>query len=227
MNELLERLQAEGPALSRAVLDEMYRDPFWRARFGDRGRKHADEDSAFHLQYLARALIAGEPQILVRYARWLREVLATRGMCSRHLAENFRLLAVVIDAQRWPDGARATAMVREARRALDYTEGDAGLLQARRERIAAAALPRVGPARREALESLLSYLEDSFAFGEEVWTSHLAWIATWLEETAGSRATLVNDLEALAGALSALELPAAAVARVRSGIQVASETRAA
>lgn len=61
MSELLERIERDGRALSQGVLDEMYKDPFWTERYGDRGRRHADEDGDFHLRYLSRAPTAGDP----------------------------------------------------------------------------------------------------------------------------------------------------------------------
>lgn len=216
MKELLDHLRLDGQALSQAVLEEMYRDPFWRARFGDRGRRHADEDSAFHLRYLARAIEADAPEILVRYALWLREVLATRGMCSRHLAENFRLLAITLDAQAWPDSARAAAFVRQAQAALDYTGGDAAALQRARPAIVAHATSRTGPARQEPLANLASYLEDAIAFeAPAMWSAHVDWTAQWIERTTGSRELFARDLAALEAALAANAMPAAALEHLR------------
>ena len=130
MSELARLLLCDGHALSQRVLDIQYRDAFWSERFGDRGRRHADEDSDFHLQYLARALDANDGAILVRYARWLRDVLASRGMCTRHLDENFRLLAAQIEAQSgWPNREAALGLLGEARGALLHTHKDARWIQ--------------------------------------------------------------------------------------------------
>ena len=216
MSALLDRLRSDGPAISQAVLEEQYRDPFWRARFGDKGRRHANEDSAFHLQYLSRAVTVEDASVLVRYAVWLREVLASRGMCSRHLAENFRLLAIGIDAQHWPDGERAAGYVREAQAALDHATGDAATLQrARPALVAQAASER--PGRNEMLANLLSYLEDSLAFAAPAqWHDHIAWTAGWLEQTTGTREALVLDLAALGAALERAGMPAAAREAVRA-----------
>ncbi len=49
---LRDDLEALTPALSRRCTDAMYADPFWQARFGQRGRHHADEDSGYHVRYL-------------------------------------------------------------------------------------------------------------------------------------------------------------------------------
>ena len=203
MTTLQEGLQREGAALSQAVLEEQYRDPFWRARFGERGRRHADQDSAFHLQYLARAIETDAPEIMVRYARWLREVLVTRGMCSRHLAENYRLLARRVEARDWPDAVRAAGYLREAAAALDHADGDAGALCRARDRIVAAATTGV-PGRAESVANLASYLEDALAFDDSTsWTKHVAWTGRWMKRTQGGHQPLLRDLQALEAAIAA------------------------
>ena len=83
-------------ALSQSVLDRMYENPFWMERYGERGRRFANEDSLHHVSYLVAALASGDAAVFERYAQWLRSVLVSRGMCSEHLGENFRLLASAI-----------------------------------------------------------------------------------------------------------------------------------
>lgn len=216
MTTLQEHLQRDGAALSQAVLDEQYRDPFWRGRFGERGRRHADQDSAFHLQYLARALETGAPEIMVRYARWLREVLVTRGMCSRHLAENYRLLAGQLEQRPWPDVARAASYLREAAAALDYGDGEAGDLRRARDRLVDDASRGV-PGRAGNVANLASYLEDAIAFDDTaLWSTHVAWTARWMERTQGGRQPLLRDLQSLEAAISAAKLSPRALDMLRS-----------
>ena len=93
---LREALKARARELSQQVLDRMYENPFWMERYGERGRRFANEDSLHHIDYLDQALAAGDAGVFTRYARWLRSVLVSRGMCTEHLAENFRLLAEAI-----------------------------------------------------------------------------------------------------------------------------------
>lgn len=127
---IAEQLIEAGPRLTAAVLVEMYKDPFWEQRFGARGRHHSQKDGDYHVQYLLQALAADDARVFESYAKWLREVLVTRGMCSAHLAENFVRLADAIDAEPWDDRARASAILRRGASALRYTEGDAAALEA-------------------------------------------------------------------------------------------------
>ena len=74
---VLAGLQADGAALSDDVTTAMYaEDPFWTERYGARGRRNADQDGDYHVTYLVEALTAREPALFVRYAVWLRQVLA-------------------------------------------------------------------------------------------------------------------------------------------------------
>lgn len=192
MSEIATIIEREGRALSQKVLDEMYRDPFWGERYGDRGRRHANEDSDFHLRYLARALAAGDAGVLRRYAVWLREVLATRGMCTRHLDENFRLLAREIASQPWPDRERAVQYLGAARDALLHEATDARLLQQRTEALGEAVareFTRQRPhgwkrddrgegALRDDAANYVSYVADALAFGKaDTLVAHTQWLA--------------------------------------------------
>jgi hypothetical protein len=133
MNEpLREALTAQARELSQHVLNRMYDNPFWMQKYGDRGRRFADEDSLFHLKYLDQALAANDPAVFAKYAAWLRSVLVSRGMCSEHLAENFSLLAGEIEARRLPAAEAARRVLESGVRALIYTEGVAASLDARR-----------------------------------------------------------------------------------------------
>ena len=180
MLALAQFLEAQGLALSQQVLGDRYRDPFWSARFGDRGRRHADEDSAFHLRYLARALDTGDDGVLVRYARWLREVLASRGMCTRHLAENFRLLANGIAARGWPDHAWAVACLDKARTALAYPFGPPGVVQSLEKPASdSTATPYAADP-----DIYLSYLADALALGSSAtFVAHVRWTRDWIART--------------------------------------------
>ena len=192
MSAILELIERDGRALSQKVLDEMYRDPFWTERYGDRGRHHADEDSDFHLRYLSRAIAAGDAGVLRRYAVWLRELLATRGMCTRHLDENFRLLAREIASQPWPDRERAVAFLAQARDALSYEAAEARELQQRTDELAEAIAreftqrhprgwkrdERGEHALRDDAANYVSYVSDSLAFGKaDTLITHTQWLA--------------------------------------------------
>lgn len=228
MSALIECIERDGRALSQRVLDEMYKDAFWSDRYGDRGRRHADEDSDFHLKYLSRALAADDATVMLRYAAWLREVLATRGMCTRHLDENFRLLSAQIGAQSWPERERATRLLDRAREALRYEAGEARELQARSEALGGAvaqafrAVPsrrwKRGDARGEAgladdAANYISYMADALAFGRpDTLVAHTHWLASHAQ----SQGVAADDVAAFFDAVrEALQREAAAARAVQ------------
>jgi len=124
MSTLVERLQAKAPELGRRAIAEMYQNPFWQERFGANGRENSDKDSQFHISYLVQALVASDPGVLTNYARWLQTLLVSRGMCSRHIDENFERLARAIHDE-VADAEPALALLRAARQALIYESGPA------------------------------------------------------------------------------------------------------
>jgi len=224
MSDLAAILERDGHVLSQRVLDVMYRDAFWSERFGERGRRHADEDSDFHLRYLARALAAGDGAILVRYATWLREVLATRGMCTRHLDENFRLLAHELAATGWPGSDIATGYLERARQALRHESPDARWVQDHADGIAAALVRHVrarhpsgwkqgderGPdaGLADDAANYVSYVADAAAFGSgETLVAHARWFAGHLQRHGLRTQQAHAFLEASAAALEEAHAP--------------------
>ncbi|HEU0032329.1 MAG TPA: hypothetical protein VFQ53_16975 [Kofleriaceae bacterium] len=215
--KLCARLVECAPRLTERVLGEMYQNPFWQERFGERATTHGRQDGMYHVQYLVQALTSNDATILESYARWLQQVLTTRGMCTRHLAENFERLAAAITEECWADSAPAVAMLDAARAALRYPDGPARALQDQAPAIARSAadalyakhpewLARWGEAGRERcaddLQYHLAYLADSIALGmPEVFTSYVTWIAAFLERRQIPRAHLDESLAALRSAL--------------------------
>lgn len=209
MNGLVRDLAAAMPRLTSRVLDEMYADPFWQERFGERGRAHAAADGAYHVRYLIAALEGDEPDLFVSYARWLRDVLVARGMCSYHLFDNLVRLAGAIGDEEWPDRQRAVAILEAGAAGLAYADGPAAAvdaLGAAVARTAASAGRYAGPdANRR--QHLLSYLADALACGIDVFGPFVS----FLRATARARGTRAVALDAELAALTELPgLPAAA-----------------
>lgn len=190
------QLQARANELVERVHREMYANPFWKARFGERGEKFSREDGHFHLKYLSQALLAGSPGTLEEYARWLQSVLATRGMCSRHLAENYQRLGRAI-AEAFPaEGSRAVQYLASAEAALTYREGPARAVQQAAAKLAQRAaddlykrhpewLERGKEAGRarcvDDLQYHLSYVADALALGAyTTFEAYAVWIAGFL-----------------------------------------------
>ena len=129
MKALIAELESAAARLTRRVMSEMYRDPFWMERYGDRGRGHADTDNDFHVKYIVSALEADDPSLFATYGRWLRDLLVARGMCSRHLADNFDHLADAIAEEKWADREIAVAILRVGTAGLRHTTGDAAAIE--------------------------------------------------------------------------------------------------
>ena len=125
---LTARIEAAANELTDRVLGEMYKNPFWHRRFGERADKHGRQDGLFHIKYLSEALTSNDANVMEQYARWLQALLTTRGMCTLHLDENFALLAAAI-RESIPDSEPAGRMLAAARQALFYAPSPARTLQ--------------------------------------------------------------------------------------------------
>jgi hypothetical protein len=177
MSQLSIAIRAQGPELARRATREMYRDPFWDERFGERGRKFAAEDGDHHITYLVQALEVDKPDIFTGYARWLQSVLVTRGMCTAHLLENFARLARAVGESGIPGAGRALQLLDQAQEALLYAEGPARTLQQAAGAIADAASRGYAGARVNAeLRTLVWYLADAVQMGDaQLFVRHAEW----------------------------------------------------
>lgn len=240
MREISRYLEAHGPRLSRAVTEMMYADPFWSERFGARGRKHADEDGQYHLRYVLQALEARDPGLVVHYARWLQGVLVSRGMCSRHLEENFLRLGGALREDGAPgvpawERDEAIALFERAAAALRYSVPGASEVQERTPELARAAVealrgeqPEWTPeaeARARCEDDAryhLSYVADAIASGRAgSFVEYVRWRVGFQERVHVPRARTVALLQALSAACGALTPNAATEARVvlRAGLE--------
>lgn len=193
--ELAARIEARGTEIAARAVAAMYEDPFWTDRFGERGRRFADEDGVFHVTYLVESLRLGSAEPLARYAEWLRSVLVTRGMCTRHLSEQLGRMAGVLRDLGIEGAAPAMAYIDAARAALRYTNGAAARVQEQEERLAeraAASLANRNPSwaatsdsfatvAADDLRPLLSYLADALHFRRaELFIDHVQWAEGFL-----------------------------------------------
>lgn len=205
-------------AIGARSIEAMYRDPFWAARFGDRGRRFAEEDGRRHVQYLAEAIETAHDAPFMAYARWLRSVLTTRGMCSLHIYDNFARLA---DALREEDDtlfAAADPYLAAGARALIPADADAAELHR-------AALLVGGTGAVPFLDQprfLLSYLADALDAGSvDSLATHVEWLAAEADRRgAAAAARLAATVERVcieaAATPRAVALLAAAGLRLRS-----------
>lgn len=220
---LAEEVQRRGPALSRQVIEQMYRNPFWAERFGPRGRTHADQDGGYHVAYLVEAVRSGSPSVMTRYAQWLRSVLVSRGMCTRHLAENFARLADAFAADGEPALPIAVDLLRQAEAALLYEapaaralqDGAPGLAHAVAGQLRAAHPEWDGGAQdgwarcEDDLLYHLSYLADAVASDRaELFVSYARFMAGFLDKRGVALSHLQAVLVALGERLQADGAPA-------------------
>jgi hypothetical protein len=212
VSALVRRIDERAAALTARVTAEMYTDPFWLERFGERGKRFTVEDGHFHLSHLSQALVASDVEVLAAYARWLRTLLTSRGMCSLHVAENFERLARAI-ADEVEDSAAAVEYLVAARVALAYTEGPARELEQARDGLVTRALVALvvsepgwterwpGDGRHEAqrdLRYLLCYLGDSLALARpETFSAHALWLAGFWSRRGFPPAHVTQTLSAL------------------------------
>ncbi|NPC51111.1 hypothetical protein D7X99_18715 [Corallococcus sp. AB032C] len=206
------QVEARTAFLASNSVQALYEDPFWAARYGiQRARRFGDEDAVFHVRYLVQALDAARPAILEDYARWLRTLLVTRGMCSLHLDQHFDGLARALQAEGFGPDSLPHTYVQSARQALRYKDGPAHAVESDIAGIISAAVRRLEgalpPGNRLRLEQelrlQLSYLSDALALGrEDLWNAHLQWYAGFWPQRGLSPLTLPHLLDALKAALA-------------------------
>jgi hypothetical protein len=229
MHELIAELETRAPALVERVLREMYANPFWDERFGARGRTFARQDGHYHIDHLVVALRMEEPALFTRYARWLQVTLTTRGMCSRHLAENYARLARAIQDEVPVETDAALAYLQQAEEALVYEEGPARLLQLEAERLAGQCVSLLFQRHPEWLEHggeqsqlrcrddflyHLSYLADAIANDQPAhFAAYLSWIKGFLARRGVAEEHLYEGILVLEEILDSVDADARDVAR--------------
>lgn len=187
---LAAHLAARADGLATRVLTEQYADPFWFARYGEAAHRRGREDVLFHLKYVAQALDEDDPAVMASYARWLQALLCARGMCTRHLAENFARLGRAIAELDGVDPTPAVDMLAAAVAALRYTAAPARSAQESAGEIAATVAARLAAefpaaAARAATDAevLVDYAADAIALGgPKTFDAHAEWLRGFLAE---------------------------------------------
>ena len=87
-------LRAVGEAIAEACVGRTYATwPDLLDRYGERGRQFTAEDNLWHLNFLDATIALGDREHFRRYATWLVEFFAPRGLGPEHVAGAFRFLA--------------------------------------------------------------------------------------------------------------------------------------
>lgn len=79
--------------------------PNWTARYGDRARQLGIEDAGYHQDFLAAAILSGEPPAFREYAEWAARMLKARGIEPRFLVENFEQIGEALRTRLTPPQA--------------------------------------------------------------------------------------------------------------------------
>jgi MerR family transcriptional regulator, light-induced transcriptional regulator len=86
---IAEALRAQRDEIASRVTEEFLdRHPDWVDRYGDRAWERGREDAAFHIDFLAGAVLANDASAFADYARWTGGMLGARGIAPEFLAEN-------------------------------------------------------------------------------------------------------------------------------------------
>jgi hypothetical protein len=186
--ELSAHLAASGETLATRVLAEQYADPFWVARYGEKAQRRGREDVLFHLKYIVQALEEDDPAVMASYARWLQSLLCARGMCTRHLSENFARLGRAMSELDGIDPKPAIDMLAAATDALGYPDAAARAAQQRAGEVAAtiatilaAEFPTAAGRAPTDAEFLVDYAADAIALGgPKTFEEHAAWLPGFL-----------------------------------------------
>ena len=217
-HRLAERIIARANTLVARTVEEMYRNPFWIERYGDRGRRFSIEDGRYHLEYLADALRWRSGAIMSQYSAWLQSVLVARGMCSLHLDEHFARLGAAIEQEFGTSADDAIALLTHARRGLLHTQPHARALHVATPRLIDRIVhelgaihtgwsqARVAPDRAAAPddpEYVISYLTDACALSNpRILADYIAWLTEYSTRHRVPASRLADMLQSLARALA-------------------------
>src|SRR5581483_9993850 len=70
--------------------------PELEEKYGERGRTKCEQDSVYHLHYLAEAIAGNSEKMFVDYAGWAKIMLLSRGVDSADLGDNLKVMAQVL-----------------------------------------------------------------------------------------------------------------------------------
>jgi hypothetical protein len=108
-------LMRDRESLARAVTDALYAEAGERlARHGENGRVRCLEDMHFNVDHLIPAVDLDDPDMFVRYARWLHDLLRARGVDARDVTRCFELLRDEVSRRYSGDEVAAVVRILDA-----------------------------------------------------------------------------------------------------------------
>lgn len=74
-------------------------NPELQKKYGERGRKKCEDDTVYHLHYLAEAIANDSPKMFVHYVGWAKIMLCSRGIDPADLGQNLVAMVHVLRAR--------------------------------------------------------------------------------------------------------------------------------
>lgn len=103
---LLERKEE----FARAITDALYAErPELHVRHGEAGRSKCLQDMRYNLEHLAPAVALEDPTLFARYVGWLRDMLASHGVCADDVRRSLELTLAITERHLAPDHAALVA----------------------------------------------------------------------------------------------------------------------
>jgi methanogenic corrinoid protein MtbC1 len=98
--ELASRLRDLKQQYAVEINEELLRKyPVWLERFGEAARTHGEEDTAYHIDFLASAIETGTPEAFEEYARWTTRMMASRDIEPVLLADSLRQIPLSLASE--------------------------------------------------------------------------------------------------------------------------------
>lgn len=89
-----ERLMFDKESIARAVTTRLYEEfPDILEQHGERGRQKCLQDMHYNIEHLIPAVDLEDAEMFARYARWLDDMLGSRGVNTRDVKRCFELVA--------------------------------------------------------------------------------------------------------------------------------------
>lgn len=83
-------IESEKSKLVKLVVEDIYQAyPWLTERFGQNGMERTVEDNYHHLNHLETAYEMEQESFFVDYAKWLESILASRGVGTDLIVDNF------------------------------------------------------------------------------------------------------------------------------------------
>lgn len=217
---LVSKLETVREELVTGSVAEIYRNnPFWEARYGARGARHAHKDSHYNLNYLISAIRIDAPSTLTQYYHWLRGALVFRGMCTQHIYDTLdttgRHLARLLPDE-WAQiryyyqaGYEGLAYDHPACQAITSAADKIALETADRlTRASGATIDEQAKASRvRDILYILSFLTDAIGMdNQDIFLNYLEWV-TGLSQERGEDPTALSETLTVMGEIIQSSLP--------------------